>query len=409
MDAKTRLNNGKRRVVLVLQGGGALGSYQAGVYEAMHEHGLTPDWVVGTSIGAINAAIIAGNEHHTCLSRLRTFWDTVAQEDLLDMRKVPDPVRRLNSRLTAFNCIFNGVQGFYSPRWFNPFFFGIPVPAESASFYDTSELRHTLEQLVNFRHLNSGKSMRLTVNAMSVVCGLLEHFDNRSQKICTEHVLASGALPPSFPPVRINGTLYWDGGLYSNTPLETVLKEEPRVDTLCFMVDLWSAEGPEPLTFDQVQTRQKDVTYASRSKRHIEAYLRGHKLRQLIRSLREKVPEDQLSAEDKRALEEIGAETTMHIVRLAYSGRDWQMALKDTNFSRGSIEWRWEQGYKDALRAIEVSAWHAEVPEGAGLVVHEFGPESICEEPRQAAYGATATASSTIENRRSQSSDLSEG
>jgi NTE family protein len=384
MDARSRFDSGKRRVALVLQGGGALGAYQAGVYEAMHEHGLTPDWVVGTSIGAINAALIAGNEHRTCVSRLKTFWDAVAQEDLFDMRKVPDSVRRLNSGLAVFNATVNGVPGLYSPRRFNPFAFNIPVPAECASFYDTSDLKNTLKHLVDLRHLNSANSIRLTVSAIRVVCGLLENFDTRRQTVGIEHVMASGALPPGFPPIRIDGELYWDGGLYSNTPLETVLSDEPRVDTLCFMVDLWSAEGPEPRTFEQVQTRQKDVLYASRSRRHIDAYLRGHKLRHMIRMLREKVPAEQLSTEERQALDdEAGKDTTMHIVRLAYAGRDWQMASKDINFSKGSIKWRWEQGYRDALRAIEVAAWHAEVPEGSGVVVHEFVPHAVLDEPAQ--------------------------
>lgn len=370
----------KPRVALVLQGGGALGAYHAGVYQALHEHGLTPDWVVGTSIGAINAILIAANSRSRCVGQLRSFWNEVAQRDLFDMRQVPDAVRRFHSWLTALNCTINGVAGFYSPRWLNPFAIGLPVGAESASFYDTEPLRETLTSLVDLDYLNSPQAMRLTVSAILLRCGTLVNFDNHKQRVGIEHAMASGALPPSFPPVRIDGELYWDGGLYSNTPLETVLADEPRTDTVCFMVDLWSAEGPEPHTFDQVQTRQKDVLYASRSQRHIDAYLRGHKLRSMIRMLRERLPPDALSAEESAAVDAVGADTTIHIVRLLYAGRDWLMAAKDVNFSRGSIEWRWEQGYQDALRAISRRAWQSDVPKGTGVVVHGINEHGACKD-----------------------------
>lgn len=375
MDAKSRVTRSRPRVVLVLQGGGALGAYQAGVYQALHEHGLTPDWVVGTSIGAVTAALIAGNERSMRLARLKAFWDEVAHQDLLDMRRVPDPVRRLNIWLTTINSFVRGVPGFYTLRWFNPFAVGLPVDAENASFYDTNPLEETLTRLVDLHCLNVSSGIRLTVSAIKVTCGRLDSFDTAYQEVSIKHVMASGALPPGFPPVRVDGELYWDGGLYSNTPLEIVLTDEPRMDTICFMVDLWSAVGPEPMSIEQVQTRQKDVLYASRSRRHIDAYLRGYKLRRLVRMLGKKIPPDQLSAEERRELEAVENDTTMHIVRLAYAGRDWQMASKDINFSKGSIEWRWDQGYQDALRAIKAGAWRAEVPEGAGVLVHELGPD----------------------------------
>lgn len=370
----------KRQVALVLQGGGALGAYQAGVYQAMHEHHLTPDWVVGTSIGAINAALIAGNEHDNVIPRLKAFWDEIAQNDLLDMRAVPDSVRCFNSWWVSTQGMLSGVPGFYAPRWPSPFSAGLPVAPENASFYDTRELQATLTRLVDWEHLNRPNSKRLTVSAIKVNCGSLENFDNKKKPIGIEHIMASGALPPGFPPVRIDGQLYWDGGLYSNTPLEVILGEERRTDTLCFMVDLWSADGPEPTTYEQIQTRQKDVMFASRSRRHIEAYLHGYKLRHLIRVLKDKVPAELLTAEERKDLDHIGADTTLHIVRLAYAGRDWQMASKDINFSRGSIEWRWDQGYQDALRAIALNGWNDAVPEGAGVVVHEITSGGIHEE-----------------------------
>lgn len=379
MDSNIKPIGNRPRIALVLQGGGALGSYQAGVYEALHEHGMTPDWVVGTSIGAINAAIIAGNHRPDRLPRLKAFWESVAHNDLFDMRKVPDPVRQFNIMLSTVDSMSKGVPGFYAPRWFSPFLAGCPVAAESASIYDTSALEDTLTRLVDLDCLNAPDSVRMTVSAIKVTCGLLEKFDTAHQTVNIKHVMASGALPPGFPPVRVDGELYWDGGLYSNTPLESVLSDEPRVDTLCFMVDLWSAQGPEPQTLEQVHTRQKDVMYASRSSRHIDAYLRGHRLRRMVRMLREKVPDHLLSEQERKELDKIGMDTTIHIVRLAYAGRDWQMASKDFNFSRGSIQWRWQQGYGDAMRAIEHGGWRAGAPEGAGILVHEVGPDSYQE------------------------------
>lgn len=360
------------RVALVLQGGGALGAYQAGVYQAMHEHRLEPDWVVGTSIGAIDAALIAGNDPARRVERLKTFWADVARRDLLDMRRVPDHVRRFNSMLSTFSAFTAGVPGFFTPRWCNPFALGLPVQAEEASFYDSSALEATLARLVDLDRLNSPGDVRITVSAIKVTCGMLQNFDSAHRRVELSHVMASGALPPGLPAVRVDGELYWDGGLYSNTPLEAVLADEPRIDTVCFMVDLWSAEGSEPVTLEQVHTRQKDVLYASRSRRHIDAYLRGHRLRRLIRTLRDKLPEGALSEAERRELDTVGRDTTMQIVRLAYAGRDWQMASKDINFSRGSIEWRWDQGYQDAMRAIEDGAWRRPAPEETGVLVHEI-------------------------------------
>ncbi|HJW55659.1 MAG TPA: patatin-like phospholipase family protein [Burkholderiaceae bacterium] len=375
MKTKNKANPSNHRVALVLQGGGAMGAYQAGVYQALHEYDLAPDWVVGTSIGAINAAIIAGNHRGVRLARLKEFWHGIAHPDLLDMRRVADPMRKFNTWLATADATMRGVPGFFVPRPLNPFCAGLPVPPEAASFYDTRDLAATLEKLVDFPYLNTPGGMRLTVNAMRVTTGALASFDSQSHALGIEHILASGALPPGFPPVRIDGELYWDGGLFSNTPLETVLDEEPQVDTLCFMVDLWSAKGPEPHTLEEVQTRQKDVMYASRSRRHIDNYLRTHQLRRIARALYNQLPPESKHALPPEDLAAIGTDTTMHIVRLVYAGRDWHMASKDINFSLGSIEWRWEQGYRDATRAIEHAGWTSFVPAETGVIVHELTSE----------------------------------
>ncbi|MRW94238.1 patatin-like phospholipase family protein [Duganella sp. FT80W] len=362
------------RIVLVLQGGGALGAYQAGVFQALHEHGLAPDWIVGTSIGAINAAILAGNSPEQRLPRLRQFWHGIAHRDSFDMQRVPDAQRRSNIVLQTWDTLLRGVPGFFSPRLFNPFATGAAVDPEQASFYDTGELRDTLNQLIDFDYLNAPGGTRLTVNALKVTSGTLRCFDNRDLPLHADHICASGALPPGFPAVRIDGELYWDGGLYSNTPLETVLDDSGSVDTLCFMVDLWSADGPEPTTLDEVQTRQKDVTFASRSQRHLADYVATHRMQQKLRELYRALPPEKRTPQQSRELEALGCDSTLHVVRLPYAGRDWNMAAKDINFSAGSIDWRWDQGYQDALRAIKGAGWLSYVSEDTPLVVHELPP-----------------------------------
>lgn len=362
----------KPRVALVLQGGGALGAYQAGVYQALHENDLTPDWVVGTSIGAINAALIAGNPRETRIDRLREFWETVAHPDAFDLRQVPDALRPWATRLTTFDTFLRGTAGFFRPRPLNPFALGLPVPPDEASFYSTAELGETLARLVDFDYLNGPSGIRMTVSAVKVTCGTLVNFDSRQRPLGPQHVMASGALPPGFAPVRIDGELYWDGGLYSNTPLEAVLNDEPRTNLLCMMVDLWHADGPEPRTLEEVQTREKDVTFASRSQRHIDAYLQQYKLRRAAHALYKRLPPSMLTQQDRQMMEELGADSTIHIVRLAYAGRDWNMASKDVNFARGSVMWRWEQGYQDGLRAIALGKGCPFSESETGIVVHDL-------------------------------------
>jgi NTE family protein len=361
------------RIALVLQGGGALGSYQAGVYQALHEHALAPDWVVGTSIGAINAALIAGNEPANRLPRIRQFWDRIAHADSVDMKLVTDPARQFNTWLATLDATARGVPGFFEPRPFNLFSVGMAVEPDVASYYDTSGLARSLNELVDFDYLNAKGGMRLTVNAVKVTSGELVSFDNTRQTITAAHIMASGALPPGFPPIRIDGELYWDGGLYSNTPLETVLDDSSPDDTLCFMVDLWNAKGPEPKTLEEVQTRQKDVMFASRSRRHIEDYLRTYRQQQTIRELYEQLPAGLKAAAAPKVLDQPGYNAIMHIVRLPYRGQDWHMSAKDINFSRGSIEWRWEQGYRDATCGVEKADWLSGVDDGLGIVLHDLG------------------------------------
>jgi NTE family protein len=373
-ERQTSRRASRNRIALVLQGGGALGAYQAGVFQALHEHDLTPDWIVGTSIGAINAAIIAGNPPEKRVSQLKEFWNRISQSDSYDMNKMIDAARKFNTWVSTANAVTRGVDGFFLPRLFSPFASGLAVAPEDASYYDTTELAVTLKDLIDFDYLNAPGGVRLTVNAVKVTRGELFSFDSLQQTLGVEHIMASGALPPGFPPIRIDGELYWDGGLYSNTPLETVLDDQPPVDTLCFMVDLWSADGPEPTTLDEVQTRQKDIMFASRSKRHIEAFVRTHNLQRIVRTLYDKLPAKLKSEAGEDVLAALGCDTVMHVVRLEYGGHDWHMAAKDINFSKGSIEWRWEQGYRDASRSIQEAGWLATVTDQSGIVVHELAP-----------------------------------
>lgn len=349
-----------------------MGAYQAGVYQALDEKGFCPDWVVGTSIGAINAALIAGNPPASRLAKLQAFWYTVSQDDAIPLELVTDTARRKTIQWSTLAALVRGIPGFFLPRLFSPFRLGLPVTPDQASFYDTGVLAATLSGLVDFDYLNAPGNMRLTVNALKVTSGELVSFDSQKQVIDVNHILASGALPPGFPPVRIDGELYWDGGLYSNTPIETIFDDTPPVDTLCFMVDLWRAQGPEPTTLEEVQTRQKDVTFASRSSRHVESYRRTHNLQCMLQMLYQKLPENLRMEVGKEVLEALVPETTIHIVRLVYPGRDWQMASKDINFSKGSIQWRWEQGYRDAAQAIEEAGWLASLSGHNSVIVHDI-------------------------------------
>lgn len=374
MSTPNRFNPRGMRVVLVLQGGGALGAYQAGVYQALHECGLAPDWIVGTSIGAINGALIAGNREPDRVARLKEFWDMVSHPDNFDMSNATEALLLANVRVSTSHTFLHGVPGFFAPRPFNPFAAGMKVDPAEAAFYDTRPLNDTLSRLADFDYLNSAAAMRLSSSAVNVVTGELDHFDNRVHTLTPDHIRASGALPPGLPPVEVEGALYWDGGLYSNTPLECVLSEAPEGDTLCFLVDLWSAGGEAPTTLDEVQTRVKDVTFASRSMRHIGDYAVRHAMQDKLRELYERLPEEERTEQDRIDLERLGCDTTLHIVRVPYSGVDWRMASKDVNFSRGSIAWRWEQGYLDGQRALGDARWLVEVESDRNVVVHDLPP-----------------------------------
>jgi NTE family protein len=214
------------QVVLVLQGGGALGAYQVGVFQALHEAGIEPDWVIGTSIGAINGAIIAGNPPDKRMPRLETFWNHVRNAGEFEL---PSLWPGLGHLLTNLTTVTQGVPTFFTPR--PPAWGGVNalLGVDAASYYSTGPLRETLCALVDFGYLNGQQEpTRLTVGAVNVRDGTMHYFDSRDEALCIEHVMASGALPPAFPAIRVAGEPYWDGGIYSNTPLEAVLDDHPR-------------------------------------------------------------------------------------------------------------------------------------------------------------------------------------
>jgi NTE family protein len=342
----------KGQIVLVLQGGGALGAYQAGVYEALCGAGIEPDWLIGTSIGAISAGIIAGNARENRLPRLREFWKRLEQD----------------SPFGYFSTLTCGLPAFFAPR---PLAWGGPqarVGLDSASYYSTEPLRQTLSELVDL----DKPAIRLTVGAVNVRSSRMRYFDSREEPLGIEHVMASCALPPAFPAIRIEGEAYWDGGIYSNTPLEAVLDDNPRRDSVIFGVNVWQPTGPEPESIWQAMGRQKDIQYASRADHHIARQKQIHRLRHVIRELtRHLTPEERDSAAC-RELGSWGCGTTMHVVRLLAPTLDSEDYFKDIDFSAAGIRARWQAGIADTQRMIERAPWEAEVGAMEGVVVHEL-------------------------------------
>ncbi|MCC6198372.1 MAG: patatin-like phospholipase family protein [Burkholderiales bacterium] len=340
------------QAVLVLQGGGALGAYQAGVYEGLHEAGIEPDWVIGTSIGAINAALIAGNSPEVRLERLRTFWSRVTQGT------------------GNFATVTLGIPQFFVPNPFAWLSAHTSLGVERAAYYSTTPLRETLADLVDLERI-AGRHTRLTVGAVNVRSGEMRYFDSRDETVHLDHVLASGALPPAFPAVRIEGEPYWDGGIYSNTPIEAVLDDKPRQDSVIFTVHMWNPEGPEPDTLWQVMGRQKDIQYASRARSHIARQKQIHHLRHVIRELAKKLPEDARKSNEVRELTSWGCGTTMHVVRLIAPAVDGEDHTKDIDFTASGIRARWQAGYADARRMLRRAPWQRPVDPSEGVVIHD--------------------------------------
>ena len=353
-------------IALLLQGGGALGAYQAGVYEALCEAQLVPDWVAGISIGAVNAALIAGNPPAARVEKLREFWELVTAaspwDGLARLTMTPWAMRGEFARgwvnqLSAGAALLGGTAGFFSPRvpnaWLEP-----PGTREATSYYDTAPLKATLERLVDFDRINAGQT-RFSIGAVNVTSGNFLYFDNTTHTIGPEHVMASGALPPAFPAVEIDGEFYWDGGLVSNTPLHWVLESEPRRDTLAFQVDLWSARGELPRTMPEVMTRQKEIQYSSRTRNSSNRFKYTQRMRNALASLVQKLPQELKASPELALLSAHTQPKVYNLVQLIYRTKHYEGDSKDYEFSRASMEEHWRAGYYDTARTLR----HPEVLE----------------------------------------------
>ena len=357
------------QIVLVMQGGGAIGAYQVGVYQALHEAGIEPDWVIGTSIGAINGALIAGNPPAQRMERLEAFWGQVERQappaDMLAWLG-------MGSVMANLTTVTHGIPGFFAPNpaaWQGP---QAILGIDAASYYSTAPLRETLSSLVDFDYLNACPT-RLTVGAVNVRSGRMRYFDSREERIGPDHVMASGALPPAFPAIRIDGDSYWDGGIYSNTPIEAVLDDNPRRDSVIFAVNVWQSEGTEPESIWQVIGRQKDIQYASRDDSHISRQKQIHHLRHIIRELTGKLPPSIQDTQQVRELASYGCGTIMHVVRLQAPLLDGEDHTKDIDFTSSGVRRRMQAGYEDTRDMISQTPWTRPIDPIEGVVVHSHG------------------------------------
>jgi NTE family protein len=343
------------RIALLLQGGGALGSYQGGVYEALAEANLHPNWVAGISIGAINAAIIAGNPEEKRVERLREFWETVSHSPfgvpyLRSLKFANGSARYFANELQSLATVFGGAPGFFTPRP-PPFFLHRSDHVGALSFYDVAPLKATLERLVDFDLINAG-TVRLSVGAVNVRTGNLVCFDSTTHRIGPEHIIASGSLPPGFPATMIDGEPYWDGGLISNTPLQWVLDSQPRNDTLAFQVDLWSARGEFPSNLIEQDLRQKEIRFSSRTRFGTDHFLRLQRLRRAAAKLIPQLPEDLRRTAEAEFFAAEADEKVYNIIHLIYRSKHYEGASRDYEFSRRTMEEHWSAGRNDAVRTL---------------------------------------------------------
>ncbi len=354
------------QVVLVLQGGGALGAYQVGVYQALHEAGIEPDWVIGTSIGAINAALICGNAPAHRLDRLDAFWSGVEQQSFAAS---PFDPFGLAGMLGTMSTVLRGIPSFFTPNLAALRGTKSMSSVEQASYYSTAPLRETLHELVDWQYLSDCKT-RLTVGAVNVCSGQMRYFDTREEPLGVDHVMASGALPPAFGAVRIDGQPYWDGGLYSNTPIEAVLDDKRRRDSLIFAVNVWHQEAPEPNSIWEVMTRTKDIQFASRADSHIARQKQIHHLRHVIRELTKQVPATNQNAAKVKELASWGCGTQMHVVHLLAPRIESEDHTKDIDFTPNGIRARRDAGHADTMRMIQRAPWREPADPIEGVIEH---------------------------------------
>lgn len=367
----------------MLQGGGALGSYQAGVYEGLEHAGILPDWVAGISIGALNTAVIAGNPPGERVAQLKAFWETICRPALAwpqaetfraMVEQISPSSRQIFNGFTAWRAIAEGQQDFFSPRGLSPWL-GAKEPINELSFYDTSMLKHTLERFVDFERINQGP-VRVSVGAVNVRTGNLEYFDNTTGAckgaLRAEHFMASAALPPGFPAIEIGGEYYWDGGLVSNTPLSQVLEATPRRDTLTFQVDLWSAKGQLPNNIYDVQERIKDIQYSSKTRTLTDVMAREQHYRRMLRELIDHLPHDiRHGSQWGCEANELACQHRYAVIHLIYQNKEWEGLYKDYEFSPDTMHGHWSAGLLDIEDTLKNESWLALPPDGKEFVTHD--------------------------------------
>lgn len=354
-------------VIYLLQGGGALGAYQVGVCESLIKHNHPPDWLIGTSIGGINAAIMAGNEPDVRIEKLKAFWKKIATPSPMipSSFMLEDKWHKWQNMCASESALLFGQNGFFKLRMANPFFEGTSDP-EQLSFYDTSALKNTLEEFIDFKLINQRK-IRLSLSAVCVETGVLEHFDNTHQEIGPEHIMAASALPPGFPAVKIGDYHYWDGGISCNTPLKIIFEEKVPLKLLCFMVDLFSRKSEQPKTMLEVLKRKKDLEFGSQYQEILKYFLEMHKLRHIIRELSEK-GSDNVCYNDVS----IGHPCALNIIRFHYRDSSTDLWTKDFEFSERSIKQRLQTGYDDVKKLFESPIPLQIVPDDSGFTLHDF-------------------------------------
>jgi NTE family protein len=365
----------KAQPVLVLQGGGALGSYQAGAYQALCHFDFEPEWVAGISIGAINAAIIAGNDRDKRMDRLKEFWNMVSSPVSWNPVTPGDRARSLFNETSAALIATFGVPGFFAPR-VPPAPFWPPGSPQSQSYYDTAPLKKTLERLVDFDRINDLKT-RLSVGAVGVTSGNFRYFDNfefkkLGKKIGPEHIMASGALPPGFPSVEVEGEHYWDGGIASNTPLDYVLDGEVRRDLLIFQVDLFSARGQLPESLLDAAEREKDIRYSSRTRMNTDKNRQIHNARMAVRDLIGKLPDYLKNDPSVELLREASKENTVTVVHLIYRSKNYETNSKDYDFSHVAMVEHWEAGVRDVHLSMRHKEWLERPQSGETMVTYDL-------------------------------------
>ena len=358
------------RIGLLLQGGGALGAYQAGVYQSMQEAGIEPDWLAGVSIGSVNAALIAGNPPEHRLSALREFWRIATLRPVWGFLPDGDDLRKMHNMWSCFMTMTQGQPGLFTPNLLSPWFRQRGASGATA-FYDSAQLRETLLRLVDFDRINNGE-MRFAVGAVNVATGNFVYFDNAETTIHVDHIMASGALPPALPMVEIGGDYFWDGGVVSNTPLQHLLDRIHGENALVFQVDLFSARGPVPRDMPETLGRSKDIQYSSRTRLTTDYYRQAHSHRIQMKRLLEKVPEEALSDEERALKKQFATLPAINILQLIYQQAAHEGQAKDYDFSKSSMRDHWTAGLRDTSATLARRDWLVMPSEESGIVTHDI-------------------------------------